>query len=337
MRSPLARVGAAAVLEGLGTAVPDQVVTNEDLAAHLDTSDEWIRTRTGIAQRRVADASTSTIELAAAAGAAALDQAEGADCDAVVVATMTPERTCPASAPLVAARLGLDEAAAFDVHAVCSGFVYGLASAAGLLASGIAGRVCVIGADVMSRVVNPTDRSTAVLFGDGAGAVVLRAGDPEELGALGAFDLGSDGAQADLISVAAGGSRAPLSPERVAAGEHYLTMEGKAVYRESITRMVASSETVLGRAGWTVADVDRFVGHQANARILTAVADRLGVDPQRRAINIDRYGNTAAATIPLALADAHLRAGERVLVTAFGAGLSWGSVTFTWPNLPPAA
>jgi 3-oxoacyl-[acyl-carrier-protein] synthase-3 len=323
----------SAVLTGLGTAVPPRVVSNDELAQTVDTSDEWIRTRTGIRQRHVAAPGSATADLATEAGARALKSADGTSVDAVIVATMTPDRLCPSTAPEVASRLGLTDVAAFDLAAVCSGFVYGLATAHGLIAGGIAERVLVIGAEVMHRFLSPADRSTAVIFGDGAGAAVVRAGRSDELGAFGAFDLGTDGANADLIAIEGGGSRLPASTPDVPSEANFLRMEGREVYRHAVTRMVESSRTVLARAGWAVEEVDRLVAHQANVRILDAVADRLGIEPSKRHVNIHRYGNTSAASIPLALADAGLSPGDRVLLTAFGGGLTWGSATLTWPEL----
>ncbi len=326
-----------AVLMGLGACVPPRVVTNAELAqGGLDTTAQWIRTRTGIEQRHVADRGTATSDLAVEAGARALKSAGAGEVDAVVVATSTPDRVCPSTAPEVAARLGLGNVAAFDVNGVCAGFVYGLVTASGLIATGTADRVLLIGSEVFTRIVDPKDRATAVLFGDGAGAVVLRAGNPDELGAVGPFDLGSDGDLADILSVPAGGSRRPASAETVAERAHYLRMDGKEVYRHAVLRMVASSRRVLERAGLTVDDVDRLVGHQANARILDAVGSRLGVPPERRVLNVARYGNTSAASIPLALTDAGAQPGERLLLTAFGAGVSWGSTLLTWPDLRSA-
>src|SRR5680860_347663 len=326
-----------AVLEGLGTAVPPRVVTNDDLAQVMDTSDEWIRSRTGIHQRHVASMDTATSDIAIEAGAAALKSAGTTDVDAVIVATTTPDRLCPGTAPTVAAGLGLSGAGAFDIAAVCSGFVYALASGAGLIAAGIADRVLVIGAETINRFMDPEDRGTSVIFGDGAGAVVLRGGRPDELGAVGPFDLGSDGEGADLISVAVGGSRHPSNLPVERANDHFFSMDGREVYRRSIPAMVASSRNVLAKAGLGVADVDRLVGHQANSRILDAVARGLGIPEERCTINIAKYGNTAAATIPLALADAGLRAGDKVLLTAFGGGLTWGSALVIWPELAPAS
>jgi 3-oxoacyl-[acyl-carrier-protein] synthase-3 len=321
------------------------VVTNDELPAELDTSDEWIRARTGIERRHVATLGMATSDLAFEAGARALKSSGEPLVDAVLVATTTPDRPCPATAPAVASRLGLAGVAAFDVSAVCTGFIYALASAAGLIAAGVADRVLVIGADTFSSILDPFDRGTAMIFGDGAGAVVLRAGGPTEPGALGPFDLGSDGEGSDLIAVPAGGSRQRLSGSPPAERDRYFTMDGREVFRHAVLRMAGSSRAVLERAGWCVGDVDRLVSHQANLRIMNQLADQLRLDRERVVIDIDRVGNTAAASIPLALAhgvaDGTVRPGHRVLLTAFGGGLTWGSTVLTWPDVrdsdsPPA-
>ncbi|MPZ71881.1 MAG: beta-ketoacyl-ACP synthase III [Nitriliruptorales bacterium] len=325
-----------AVIQGLGTSVPAQVVTNDDLARTLDTSDAWIRSRTGIVQRHVAEPGVATSDLAVEAGAAALKSADNPEVDAVVLATMTPDRPCPATAPTVATRLGLASGMAFDVNAACSGFVYGLAVAGGLVSSGVAERALLVGADVMTRVVDPADRNTAVLFGDGAGAVVIGRGNEGDDGAIGPFDLGGNGELGDLLHIPAGGSRRPADEDTVAERDHFLRMDGKEVYRQAVAGMVVSCARLLAAAGLDIDDVDHLVAHQANARILAAVGDRLGLAEQRRVCNVDRYGNTTAASIPLALADLHrqgVRPGARILLTAFGAGLSWGSVLVRWPDL----
>jgi 3-oxoacyl-[acyl-carrier-protein] synthase III len=322
-----------AALEGLGTAVPPRAVANEELTRHLDTSAAWVRERTGIATRRWAGPDVSTGDLAVEAGARALKSAGHPPVDTVIIATTTPDHIIPSTGPTVAARLGLGHVAALDLNAACSGFVYGLAVAAGLIDSGAAERVLLVGADTMTRVVDPTDRDTAVLFGDGAGAVVLGTGAPGQPGAIGPFDLGSDGDAAAILCVDAGGARRPADAASVAAGAHFLRMDGREVYRRAVLGMTRSCEQVLGRAGVPVDDVDHLVGHQANVRILDAVASRLGVPAERCVVNIDRFGNTSAASIPLALADSGARPGERLLLTAFGAGLTWGSALLTWPEL----
>ncbi|WP_307795853.1 beta-ketoacyl-ACP synthase III [Amycolatopsis sp. 195334CR] len=327
----------AAVLCGLGAWLPPRVLANEEIAARLDTSDEWIRSRTGIAERRVAEAGTSTVDMAVAAGRQALDSAGSTEVDAVVLATATPDQVCPASAPQVAARLGLGEVNAVDVNAVCSGFLYALATASGFIAGGIARRVLVIGADTFTTLVDPDDRGTVPIFGDGAGAVVLRAGDADELGALGPFALHSDGALADLLMVPAGGAKQRRSDN---PHDYFLDMHGQAVFRQAGTRMAEASRSVLDQAGWTVGDVDRFIGHQANIRILQATAKYLGLPQDALVVNIERTGNTSAASIPLAMADAQrdgtLIAGQRVLLSAFGAGLTWGATLLRWPTLATA-
>ncbi|MEU8969181.1 beta-ketoacyl-ACP synthase III [Streptomyces monashensis] len=329
--------GRAAVVAGIGSYVPPNLVTNDDLTARLDTSDAWIRSRTGIAERYVVSPGTSTGDLAVEAGLRALKSAGDERVGAVVLATTTPDQPCPGTAPQVAARLGLGQVPAFDVAAVCSGFLYGLASAAGLIAAGIADSVLLIAADAFTTIVNPQDRTTAVIFADGAGAVVLRAGSAAERGAIGPLVLGSDGELSHLITVPAGGSRQRSSDRPVDPEDHYFQMLGRDTYRHAVERMTAASAEAAERAGWSLDDVDRFAAHQANARILDAVSDRLGICEERRLSNIARVGNTGAASLPLLLAEATadgtLRAGHRVLLTAFGGGLSWGAATVDWPEL----
>jgi 3-oxoacyl-[acyl-carrier-protein] synthase III len=330
--------GHSAVLSGLGAWLPPRVVDNDELSRRLDTSDDWIRTRTGIGARHIADPDTSTVDMAVRAGGNALRSAGSDVVDAVVLATTTPDHLCPASAPRVAAELGLSGIAALDVNAVCSGFVYALATATGLISSEVAGRVLVIGADTFSRLCDPADRATVPIFGDGAGAVVLRAGAADEPGALGPFDLHSQGEHTDLLIVPAGGAKRRESAD---PHDHYVTMQGTAVFRHACARMTESARAVLDRAGLSVRDVDRFVGHQANIRILQAAAKQLGLPEDRLVVNIGHTGNTSAASIPLALADAcedgSLEAGHRVLLVAFGAGLTWGSTLLTWPEVKPGA
>jgi 3-oxoacyl-[acyl-carrier-protein] synthase III len=320
---------------GLGHALPERLVTNDEIAGRIDSTDEWIRTRSGIRTRFHVDDGVATSDLATEAGARALkaDVAAGGpgSVDALVLATTTPDRRCPATAPLVASRLGQGTVPAFDVNAVCSGFLYGLATASALVTSGTAESVLLVAADTFSTLVDPHDRASAFLFGDGAGAVVLRSG-PDTVHEL---VLGSDGSQEDLIITPGGASRAPSSDER------WFTMQGQTVYRNAVDRMTRSTLEVLDRVGWSAASVDRFVGHQANRRILDAVARRLHLPDHAVIANVDRVGNTAAASIPLALSEAHLdgvlKPGDKVVLTAFGGGTTWGAAALTWPRLAPVA
>lgn len=318
------RPGAAAVVAGLGGWLAPVVVTNADLAAYLDTSDTWIAERTGIRCRRRVSPGMATSDLAVEAGRLALKAAGGIDADAVVLATTTPDQPCPATAPQVASRLGLTGVAAFDIAAVCSGFLYGLVVSAGLIAAGAASRVLLVGAETYSAIIDPADRSTAVIFGDGAGAVVLRAGQPGEPGSLNALVLGSDGGHSDLIMI----------PAR----DCYFRMAGRETYRHAVARMTQAARDALNMAGWGPDAVDRFAAHQANARITDAVSQRLGIPAERRLSNIDRVGNTAAASLPLLLAESvaggALAPGHRTLLAAFGGGLTWGAATLVWPDAP---
>ncbi|MGD3106114.1 beta-ketoacyl-ACP synthase III [Streptomyces sp. YGL11-2] len=334
----------AAVVCGLGGAVPSTAVPNSALAAQLDTSDAWIRARTGIRRRYVIAPGEATSDLAVAAGRRALDSARRttgdphADhtTDLVVLATSTPDHPCPATAPAVAHRLGLSGVAAFDVGAVCTGFLYALATAASMITAGAAQRALVIGADTFSTILDPADRTTRAIFGDGAGAVVLRAGTDDEPGALLGFDLGSDGSGAELITVRAGGSRQRSTATPPPAGDEFFAMEGRSVFTEAVLNMSKSAHTLLDRIGWRGTDLDRLVAHQANIRILRAVGEQLGLAEDQLAVNLDRVGNTVAASVPLALADAAirrtLRPGDRVLLTGFGGGLTWGSTALHWPS-----
>ncbi|GAA3737496.1 beta-ketoacyl-ACP synthase III [Salinactinospora qingdaonensis] len=322
-----------AVLAGLGTYLPSYVLTNDMLAHVVDTSDEWIRTRTGIRQRHIAGDGERTGDLAVEAGGRALASAGVDTVQALVVATTTPDQTCPATAPQVAQRLGLGTIAAFDVSAACSGFLYALATTTSLIRSGLFDSVLLIGSDTFSTTLDPTDRSTRALIGDGAGAVVVRRGAPDEPGALLDFDLGSDGSKVDLLLVPA------VTPTQRAEGraDNYFQMRGKPVFSNAVLRMTESVTRLLAEVGWEAGKVDHLVPHQANARILTEVANRLGIEPERTVVNIDQVGNTVAASIPLAMAHGvqqrRIRPGDRVVLTGFGAGLTWGTAALEWPNL----
>jgi 3-oxoacyl-[acyl-carrier-protein] synthase III len=323
-----------AAITGWGMAVPQRVVTNDELSQRMDTSDEWIRTRTGIAARHIAGPGEHTSALGAAAGRRALERAGRAPAtiDTVIVATCTPDQPFPATAAFVQAELGCTRAAAFDLVAACSGFVYGISVASSLISSGMSRRVLLVAAEVFSNLINWNDRATAVLFGDGAAALVLEATD-EPFGLL-ATQLGADGGLADLMTAEAGGTRCPLTPELQAAGAHLFQMNGREVFRHAVREMSDVSLAVLAQAGYSLTDVDLVVPHQANVRIIEAIARRLEVPLERFVINLDRYGNTSAASIPLALCEAaddgRLQPGMLVLVTAFGGGVTWGSALLRW-------
>lgn len=327
----------ASVIVGIGACLPPKVVKNDEIADRLDVTTDWIRERTGIEQRHVLEPGASTSDLATGAARRALESAGLDRADFLIVATCTPDHPVPGTAPTVAARLGLGGIPAFDVNAACSGFLYALVVAAGLLAAGTYTTGLVIGAEAMTTVPDPDDKMTAPLFGDGAGAVAVRAGHAGEPGALAARLLGSDGDQAGLLVTPAGGARQKVAgtvPERA---DRYLRMQGRIVYRNAVARMTEASLAVMREMGWGVDQVDWLVGHQANKRILTATAEAIGVAPERSIVNVDRVANTSAASIPLALADAaetgRLRPGDRIVLTAFGAGLTWAAAAMTWPDL----
>ncbi|MFI5530173.1 beta-ketoacyl-ACP synthase 3 [Kitasatospora sp. NPDC051853] len=333
-----------AVVAAVGTALPRRVVTNGQVIARggLDSTDEWIASRTGIHRRRLAGPGTSTGDLATAAARAALEAADGRGPypDLVLLATTTPDRPCPATAPEVAHRLGLGPVPAFDLAAVCSGFLYALTTANALVRSGSCRAPLVVAAEKYSAIVDPLDRDTAPLFGDGAAAVLLRAGSVDEPGAVLAGDWGSDGGGSDLIAVEAGGTRLPADG-RLPREQRYFRMSGRQVYAHAVRRMAASAGAALAATGWRPSEVRAFIGHQANQRILDAVADRVGIAPPHRFGNIGEVGNTAGASIPLALADTLARGlvapGAPTLLTAFGGGLTWSSVTLRWPDAPVRA
>ena len=320
-------------ITGLGCYVPKRVLTNDELARMVDTSDEWIQTRTGIKERRIAAPEEATSDLCIPAAEAALADAAltGSEIDLVIVATITADMPFPSTAAILANQLGAENAAAYDLSAGCTGFVYALTQGYGAIAAGLARRVLVVGADTLSRVVDWSDRSTCVLFGDGAGAVVL---EEVETGGFHAFELGADGAGEMELFMPAGGSRRPSSVETVAAGEHYLKMNGREVYRFATRVLSSSAQAVLEASGRSIADIDLYVPHQANLRIIEHAAKKLGIEKERVFVNVDRYGNTSSASIPLALCEARqegrLKDGTVVLMTGMGAGLTWGSSVITW-------
>ena len=321
-----------ATITGCGVAIPEGRLTNADLEARLETDDAWIVERTGIRERRIAGPGESTASLAITAGQAAIADAglTADDIGLVIVATATPEQPIPATSAFVQDGLGV-RGGAFDVGAACAGFVYALVVAASLVESGVEHAV-VVGSETLSRVVDPDDRATAVLFGDGAAAAVVSRA-PAGRGLL-AWDVGCDGSLASLVEVPAGGSRLPTSAATVADGRHWLRMEGPELFRQAVRAVVDTASAVLARAEAGAADVDLFVPHQANARIIAAAASRLGIPPERTMLNVDRFGNTSAASIPLALAEAagdgRLSDGDLVLLAGFGAGMTWASALLRW-------
>lgn len=320
-------------ITGLGWHVPERVLTNDELAEMVDTSDEWIMTRTGIRERRIAAPDEAMTDIAFPAARQALERAgvDPADVDLIIVATVTPDSTFPTTSALLADMLGSPAAAAYDLLAGCTGFVYALAQGYGMVAAGLSQKALVVGGDVLSRIVNYHDRSTCVLFGDGAGAVVLEFVDRG--GFLG-FELGADGAGGLHLTLPAGGSRLPATAETVASGQHFIHQNGREVFKFATRVLVSSAEQVLTTCGLTVDDVDVYIPHQANMRIIDHAVRKLGIAPERVVTNVDRYGNTSSGSIPLALGDAvadgRLRPGMVVLMTGMGAGLTWGSGVMEW-------
>src|SRR5579871_2278058 len=319
---------------GLGLCVPERVVTNDDLARIVDTNDEWIVTRTGIRERRIAGPETATSDLAVVAAQQALQDAgiEAAQLDLVLCATTSGDYVWPATACVVQQRLGAARAAAFDLAAACSGFCYALAVAAGFLQTGAMRRILVIGADMLTRQTNWEDRGTCILFGDGAGAVVLGPCAPDE-GIL-ASALGADGSGVDALLIPAGGTRRPITQEGLEQKQNTLFMRGREVYRFAVDVVPDSILEALRRACLRPEDVNLLVMHQANARILSAVADRLAIPEEKLFVNIEKYGNTSAASVPIALTEAaaqgRLRKGDIVVTAGFGAGLTWATNVLRW-------
>ena len=320
-------------IAGWGAYAPERVVTNAELeAGGLDTNDQWIVERTGIRERRFAAEGETTATMATEAAKVAMKDAGVApgEIDLVIVATATPDQIVPATAAFVSDALGLT-CGAFDLGAACAGFAYALVVANGLIATGGASTILIVGAETISRFIDAEDRSTAIIFGDGAGAAVVRAS--AQPGLL-SWDLGCDGSAANLIEVVAGGSRKPATAETLAAGEHFVRMQGNEVFRKAVRAVVESAGAALDGAGVKADEIALFVPHQANVRIIEAVGSRLGIPMERTVVNIDRYGNTSAASIPLALVEAaeegRLRDGDLVLLAGFGAGMTWASAVLRW-------
>ena len=316
-------------ITGLGVYVPDRVFTNKDLEQYVDTTDEWIVERTGIRERRFASEEQALTDIAEPAAIAALADAgvDASSIDLIIVATVTPDMMFPTSSALLADSLGMPDAAAYDLLAGCTGFMYALAQAYSMIASGLSQRALVVGGDVLSKILDWSDRSTLVLFGDGAGAVVL---EPVETGGFLGFELGADGGGGDSLWLPGSGSRHFENADKL------VKMNGREVFKFATRVMVSSASKVLDECGLTVDDVDVYVPHQANKRIIDHAAGKLGIPAEKIVVNVDRYGNTSSGSIPLALADAaadgRLHEGELVLMTGMGAGLTWGSALIEWTN-----
>jgi len=317
-------------LAALGAYVPDRVVTNAEMEERVDTSDGWIVTRSGIRERRFAapDQASSDLGVVAAERAMAAAGVPASAIDMVIVATATPDHLFPSTAVLLAHRIGARNAGAYDLLAACSGFVYGLAQASALVESGIARTVLVVGAEALSRLTDQTDRATCVIFADGAGAAVVTSADPGEVTGFLGFELGADGRGAEHLLIPAGGSRMPLAMAGSPA-DGYIQMNGTEVFRFAVRVMVESTERLLAATGLGIDDIDLIVAHQANVRILDHAAERLGIPSERLFSNIERYGNTSSASIPLALTEARdagrLSPGDLLLLIGFGGGLTWAS------------
>lgn len=319
---------------GTGSYVPQKVVTNADLEKIVDTSDEWIRTRTGIKERRIAPEDMASSDMAYQAGLKALESSgiSAEELDLIIVATVTPDTSFPSTACRLQDRLGASRAAAFDISAACSGFLYGVATATQFIRTGMYRHILVVGVECLSKITNWKDRNTCVLFGDGAGAVVL-GGVEEGYGFL-AFELGADGSGGDLLTVPGGGSRLPLSAEVIRREQHYIQMNGKEVFKFAVRMMEQVSESVIHKAGLSKDDVQFLVPHQANLRIIDAARKRLQLSEDRVVVNVDRYGNMSSASIPVALDEAvrdqRISRGDVIVFVGFGGGLTWGGSVMRW-------
>ena len=319
---------------GTGKYVPEKVLTNQDLEQMVETSDEWITTRTGIKERRVAADHEASSDLALKAAETALKNAGIAaeDLDLIIVSTITPDMFFPATACILQDKLGAKKAAAFDLSAACSGFIYALASAAHFISAGTYKYALVVGAECLTRITDYTDRNTCILFGDGAGAAVLG---PVPAGrGFRSFELGADGSGGELLKICGGGSRMPASRQTVDERLHYIYMEGKEVFKFAVRVMGSAAETALYKAGLGKEDIDLLVPHQANIRIIQSALSRLHVPEEKCVINVDKYGNMSAASIPVALAEAvesgRVNAGDCLLLVGFGGGLTWGASVLIW-------
>ena len=321
-------------ITGTGMYVPDRVLTNDDLARMVDTSDAWIVERTGIRERRIAapEQASSDLALIASRRALAMAEVEPTEVDHIVLATTTPDRILPSCACTLQQKLGATNAAAYDMFAACTGFVFGMGLARGLVGSGVADTVLLVGVETLSRIVDYTDRNTCVLFGDGAGAAVVQA--CESGIGVHAVDMHSDGELGEVLEIPAGISRNPASDATVAAGEHYIRMLGKKLYPFAVRSMAEATQRCAEQAGWSPNELDLLIPHQANLRIIEAVRERLGLGADQAYVNIDRYGNTSSASIPIALDECvrsgRLKPGDKLAIAAFGGGATWGASAMTW-------
>ena len=326
--------GRTCSITGVGSYVPERIVTNADLEKTVDTTDEWITSRTGIRARRIAAENEFTSDLAAKAAERALQMAgvKAEEVDLIILATITPDMPFPSTACLVQQKIGAYRAAAFDLEAACSGFIFGLEIGQQFIMSRTYETVLVIGAEKLSSIVNWNDRNTCVLFGDGAGAAVLQHR-PESHGLLTAC-MGSDGRKADLLSMPGGGSRCPATAQSVAAGLHFLRMDGKETFKNAVQAMVTAAQESLRRCEITVDQIKCIIPHQANLRIIDAVSTRLGATEEQVFVNLDKYGNTSAASVAIALDEAvaagRVQRGDLILLVVFGAGLTWGAAVIEW-------
>jgi 3-oxoacyl-[acyl-carrier-protein] synthase III len=327
-------------ITGWGMAVPEKILTNDDLAQMVETTDEWIHERTGIRERHIAAPEQTSASLAIQASLQALEVAnlKPSELDLIIVASSSPEHIFPSTASLVQDRLGAGKAGAFDLLAACTGFIYAISTGAQAIRSGSAKNVLIIGAETLSRFTNWKDRNTCILFGDGAGAFVLQAS--ETPGGVLSSTLRSDGSGADLLSVPAGGSFLPTSHETVDKGQHFIQMNGREVFRFATRVMAQATREVVEAAELTLEEVNLIIPHQANQRIIDSAARNLEIPLERFVINVERYGNTSTASIPIATCEAfqqgRLNPGDRVVMVGFGAGLTWGAALIQWsgPFLP---
>ena len=330
-----------ALITGWGMYAPSRIMSNADLEKLVETSDEWIVSRTGIRERRIAadDETTTTLSVHASRDALAVAGMEPDELDLVIVATCSPDYYMPATGVLVAHELGAKRAAGFDLMAACSGFVFSLATASAYVRSGMYRNVLVVGVELLSRFLDYTDRNTCVLFGDGAGAVIVSAADGP--GGLLGLDMYSDGSGKEGIIFPAGGSACPTTAQTIAEGGQFVHMAGREVYKYATRQLAESSRAALRSAGLTVDDIDQFLFHQANLRIIESVQNAVGIPPDKTYLNIERYGNTSAASVPMALveaiADGHVKPGDRLLMAAFGAGYTAGAAVFEWTADPTRA